>query len=528
MKPAQHEQAQRLFEEAICGGTPDPAAWVTTQTGDELVLSEVRRLLDHHRSSLTHAEAPPAVKPVRIADSLIGKTLGGYCIERLLGAGGMGRVYLARQTTGSCAEVALKVLGRATSSPIALQRFAREIEVMKQLSHPGIASFLAGGMYDDGEGAVPWFAMEHVANATDLALWCDEKQLNQRQRLSLIAEIADAIGHAHGMGIVHRDLKPANILVNSAGDAKVIDFGVARCVADDFGVGSIRTQTGQLVGTMQYMSPEQFEGDPRKIDQRADVYALGVLVWELITGTYPHDVRVLSVSDAARTVCEQDAADIRSVNVQVAPEIADIIAKCLRRDRSKRYDDARQLGKALRAFLRGESGISNPHEKSARASSIARGASQRGDQTPSIRNAVKADAPLRSSGWLVPTLTITLVAAIVLVAMDIVKPKWFIQQWKSMSASTDTAVDLAAITEPISVDSDPPGAQVTIDEAVVGLTPLHTVIAWKTKSQSATVVISKSQFQPQTHVISAAPRGGRTAPLAMRVRLDPVTVSPNP
>lgn len=225
-------------------------------------------------------------------------------------------------------------------------------------------------------------------------------------------------------------------------------------------------------------------------------------------------------------MCEQDAADIRSVDAKVAPELADIIAKCLRRDRGKRYEDARQLGQALRVFLRGESAIS-PLEKSTPASSIARGAPQRGNQTPSIPRVVEAHTPLRSSGWLAPALTITLVAVVVLVAMDIVTPKWLIQQWKSMSSSTDTAVDLAAITEPISVDSDPPGARVTIDGADVGLTPLHTVIAWNTESQSATVVISKSQFQPQTHVISAAPRGGRTTPLQMRVRLDPVTVSPN-
>lgn len=521
MNPAQRDQAQRLFEEAIRGGTPDPASWVATQTIDAQVLAEVKRLLTEHSAHLTHAEHLPAETPSRLADALLNQILGEYRIEKLIGSGGMGRVYLARSTTEATREVAMKVLGRAVTSQIAIQRFAREAEVMKKLDHPAIASFYASGMYDDGEGAVPWFAMEYIENAKELAMWCDAKQLDLRERLGIVAQISDAIGHAHRMGIVHRDLKPANILVTVDGSPKVIDFGVARCLGNDSEMTAIQTQTGQLVGTMQYMSPEQFAGDPRKIDQRADVYALGVILFELISGTYPHDVRALSVHEAARIVCDIDAPDVRSTTSEVDEELSGIVAKCLRRERGERFADARELGMKLRGWLRGEP-ISNPVAEFSNEPAIAvRTRSTREKKQP---HSLEADTIRRSSGWLVPTLSVLLVAIVALVATDTIKPQWLVDQWRKIikSSGVPSAQDVfPTISEAILIETDPSGAHVTIDGLDVGVTPVHSIIAWKQNSQSAMIIISKSGFQKHTESISAAPRGGRTAPLQMRVRLNP-------
>ncbi len=523
MNPAQRQQAQRLFEDAIRDGTPDPAAWIATQTLDSQVIVEVRRLLAMHGANPTHAEESVDETPIRLADSLLGQVLGEYRIEKLIGTGGMGRVYLARSTINTAQEVAMKVLGRSVTTQVAIQRFAREADVMKKLHHPAIASFYGSGMYDEGDGAVPWFAMEYIANADDIAVWCDKKRLNLRERLGIVAEVSDAIGHAHRMGIVHRDLKPANILVAVSGSPKVIDFGVARCLGNDVGMAVVQTQTGQLVGTMQYMSPEQFAGDPRKIDQRADVYALGVILFELISGSYPHDVRALSVSEAARIVCDEEAPDVRSITTEVDESLAKIVAKCLRRERGERFADARELGESLRDWLRG-----GPVDELAIApeSPAPTSKSTRPNRGSSSTHALESQSIRRSSGWLVPTISVLLVTVVGLVATDTVKPQWFVDQWKSLAKSAGSSLpqaEGAPVVEGISIDSDPPGAKVTIDGLDVGLTPVTSSIAWNASSRSAMIVISKSGFQSQTHAISAAPRGGRTAPLQMHVRLDPAT-----
>ena len=528
MNSAQRELAQRLFEEAIRGGTPDPATWISTKTLDGEVIAEVKRLLAAHGAHPTHAETVASPMPTRLADPLIGQTLGEYRIQKLIGTGGMGRVYLAHGTSDPTLEVAMKVLGRSVAGDVALQRFSREAEVMKKLHHPGIAAFYGNGMYDEGDGAVPWFAMEYIAHATDLAVWADNNRLNLRARLSLVTEISDAIGHAHRIGVVHRDLKPANILITPKGDPKVIDFGVARCIGTDLGISGAQTQTGQLVGTMQYMSPEQFVGDPRKVDQRADIYSLGVILYELITGGYPHDVRTLSVSESARIVCEKDAPDVREFDPNVAPKLAEIVAKCLRRDRTQRFEDASALGLALRQWLRGdavvelEPDVVEPAPKPLATRAIELGGH---DARPLERQDIR-----RSSGWLVPTLSLVLVALVALVATGTVSPKMIINQWKAVASKWSDApsvADSGDLVEPISIESEPSGARVTINGFDAGITPCHSSITWNETSVAATVIISKDGYQRVTHQVSAAPRGGRTAPLQVRVRLDPL-VTPSP
>ncbi len=535
MDDAARQLAKRLFDEAISAGTPDPAAWTATQTENREVIAEVRRLLGQHGAHATHSDAHSTAAPVRLADPLLAATLGTYKIDRLLGVGGMGRVYLATSTGPDAREVALKVLSRGLTGSIALQRFQREADVMQKLRHPSIASFHASGMYDDGEGAVPWFAMEFIADAVALGQWCEQRNLALRDRVSLVAQITDAIGYAHRLGIVHRDLKPANVLVNRGGEVKIIDFGVARCVGDDSGLAAVRTQTGQLVGTMQYMSPEQFEGDPRKVDQRADVYAVGVILYELLSGTFPHDVRTLPVVEAARMVCSEEAQDIRNVLPECDPALASIVAQCLARSRESRFSDATAVSDALGGWLRGDSAIelgpdgsAERSERRAKAGFVGASASShshRGIETTSIR---------RSSGWLVPVFSLVLVAAVALVATGTLTPEQVFVWWQSTQARFGGGASGGGRTAPssyeesITVESEPAGAQVTIDGRALGVTPCRAFVVWTQSSTGATVVITKDGFRRETVVVAAAPRGGRTAPLKVAVRLVPASVPTHP
>ncbi len=525
MTPMQRQLAQRIFEEAIRAGSPDPAMWIASQTVEQPVVEEVLRLLAARGSNPTHAESQEVSRPTRLADPLIGTVLGAYRVERLIGTGGMGRVYLALSTTDESVHVAIKVLGRFASGAVAMQRFAREAEVLEKLRHPAIAAFYATGRYDDGEGPVPWLAMEAIPDAVDLATWCESKRLGVRERIALVAEVSDAIGLAHRMGIVHRDLKPANILVTAHGEPKVIDFGVARCIGGESSLGAAQTQTGQLVGTMQYMSPEQFVGDPRKIDERADVYALGVILFELLSEQYPHEVRALPITDAARLVCDVDAPDIRSVVSDIDEALALIVANALCRDRSARIENARALNEQLRNWLRGNTAL--PAE-SARASSHASHTSH-ASHAP---HALESQSVAKSAGWFIPTLSVSLVVLVGLIATGVVTPVSIMRLWRTLTSATTQGAALdpssATATEPISIESEPAGARITIDGRDVGTTPYDSTISWTASSLSATIVISKVECKSQTHVIAAAPRGGRTAPLQMRVRLDPVSVPNTP
>jgi serine/threonine protein kinase len=532
MDAAKRDLARRLFEEAIRSGRPDAAEWTSTRSSDKEVIEEVRRLLVQHGSHPTHSDALVTPTAARLADSLLGATLGGFTIEKLVGVGGMGRVYVAASSGQPKREVALKVLAHGLTGSIALQRFQREAELLQRMHHPGIAQFFGSGTYDDGEGAVPWFAMEFIGGAVSLAQWCETKRLDTRGRIALVAQASDAIGYAHQLGIVHRDLKPANILVDAKGEPKIIDFGVARCVGADSGLVALQTQTGQLVGTMQYMSPEQFEADPRRIDARSDVYALGVILFELLSGTFPHDVRTLPVAEAARMVCHDAPPDIRTVLQECDGMLAAIVAQCLARNRESRYADASQVGAALSSWLRGEHALAIDDE------ALESGTDPRqrpGSKRPArieTHRALEEQAIRRSGGWLVPIFSLVLVTTVGLVAFGVLTPQRVIAWWKRTAEETsasggDVAATVAphapAFEEVIAVTSEPPGASVTVDGAPLGTTPCRGTVVWRADSTSATVVVSKSGFKRETVVVAAAPRGGRTAALSVAVRLVPAS-----
>ncbi|MCA9583672.1 MAG: serine/threonine protein kinase, partial [Myxococcales bacterium] len=197
----------------------------------------------------------------------------------------------------------LKVLATAVHDAGAQARFVREIESLAVLRHPGIAHLHAAGIATDAAGRrVPWFAMEFVPGATPLVDYANERRLDVRKRVRLLASVCDAVQHGHQRGVLHRDLKPENLLVDREGRIKVIDYGVARSLEGEEG-SERQTAALQVVGTLPWLSPERVRGEPG--DVRADVYALGVVLYELLTGELPIPVDSKDVVGSARRVCEQ-------------------------------------------------------------------------------------------------------------------------------------------------------------------------------------------------------------------------------
>ncbi|MDP6312569.1 MAG: serine/threonine-protein kinase, partial [Phycisphaerales bacterium] len=201
-------------------------------------------------------------------DPLIGTTVDQYSIKRVIGEGGMGVVYEALQQSPR-RTVALKMMKRGVTSKSAMRRFEYEAQTLGRLRHDGIAQIYQAGTWDDGTGGRPWFAMEYIQGAKTLTQYCKDKKLGTRERLDIFSKVCAAVQHGHAKGIIHRDLKPGNILVTSSGVPKVIDFGVARSTDSDMAVTTLQTDVGALIGTLQYMSPEQCDADPNDIDIRS-------------------------------------------------------------------------------------------------------------------------------------------------------------------------------------------------------------------------------------------------------------------
>jgi serine/threonine protein kinase len=290
------------------------------------------------------------IDAARDMDPYIGKELGGVKIERMVGSGGMGRVYLGTDVT-SGTRVALKVLLRTLRDDDVRKRFDREGRMMEKLRHPGIATVFRTGIEQDADVDIPYIVMEYVDGSESISAYVFRERLGIRETVDAFLQACDAVGFAHREGYVHRDIKPPNILVDRHGRVKVIDFGVARAIAVDNAAVTIRTETGQLVGTMQYMSPEQFIADPRGIDARTDVYALCAVLYELLANMQPHDLRGLPVHEAARLVCETEPTDIRECISRFDEQLGAIIMDGLSRKKSQRPDDARALALRLRGWV---------------------------------------------------------------------------------------------------------------------------------------------------------------------------------
>lgn len=278
--------------------------------------------------------------------------IGAYRIIREIGRGGMGIVYEAQQRQTE-RTVALKVIRSGHTAPSALRRFEHEARFLARLQHPGIAQIFEAGTARTDLGTQPYFAMEFVRGRA-LRNYADTARLDSRQRLEIMASVCDAVHHAHQKGVIHRDLKPSNILVDEHAQPKVLDFGVARATDADLRATTLQTNMGQLVGTVPYMSPEQVSGDPAEMDTRSDVYALGVVTYELLSGALPYQFKNQMIPEAVRAIREDDPTPLSSIDAAFRGDVETIVAKALEREKARRYQSAAEFATDIRRYLRDE------------------------------------------------------------------------------------------------------------------------------------------------------------------------------
>ncbi len=350
------ERVEALFQQAAELDPAQREAFLKQQcAGDSELRAAVEDLLrfdaeaendpDFLPSPVAHARAtfPIAAEPGLPA------FIGRYRILRRHGEGGMGTVYEAEQDHPR-RTVALKVMRAGAATVELLSRFRHEAEILARLQHPGIAQVYEAGIGDDGR---PFFAMEFIRGMT-MDEYARSRGLDPRARLELLARVCDAMQHAHDKGVIHRDLKPSNILVDESGQPKVLDFGVAHVTAAELLSTAGRTQAGQLLGTLSYMSPEQVAADPAGLDGRSDVYTLGVILFELLAQRLPYQLDRLPGHEVARVIQEQEPSRLGSINAHYRGDVEIIVAKALEKAKTRRYASAGDLASDIRRYLRGE------------------------------------------------------------------------------------------------------------------------------------------------------------------------------
>jgi serine/threonine protein kinase/tetratricopeptide (TPR) repeat protein len=361
-------QARAAYLDAACGT-------------DATLRAQVERLLAVHPQAGDFLQKPaPALAPTGDEVPLQerpGTCIGSYKLLQQIGEGGMGTVFMAEQTQPVQRKVALKIIKPGMDSAQVIARFEAERQALALMDHQNIARVLDAGTT---EGGRPYFVMELV-HGVPITQFCDERKLTPRQRLELFVPVCQAIQHAHQKGIIHRDIKPSNVLVTMYDDKpvpKVIDFGVAKAIEQRLTEKTLFTQFGALVGTFEYMSPEQAELNAFGVDTRSDIYSLGVLLYELLTGTTPLErqrLRQAALAEVVRLIKEEESprpsrrlsssnnlAKIAAARGTAAAQLSGlvrgdidwIVMKCLEKDRTRRYETASGLTRDIERHLADE------------------------------------------------------------------------------------------------------------------------------------------------------------------------------
>jgi tetratricopeptide (TPR) repeat protein len=321
-----------------------------------------------------------------------GHRIGAYRLLRVLGSGGMGSVWLAERADQQFDQrVAIKLIRRGMDTDELLHRFRRERQLLAGLNHPNIARLLDGGATEDGR---PFFVMEYV-DGTPIDCWCDDHRLSIAQRLALFRRVCAAVQHAHQSLIVHRDLKPANILIDPAGEPKLLDFGIARVLASESAAPEVTLAESRRL-TPAYASPELMRGEP--ITTATDVYALGVILYELLAGQRPYALHTTSAARMEEVICQQQplrpsaavaavaaglpsaasdtarrrSADHRRLRRQLAGDLDTIVLTALRKEPQRRYGSVEALAEDVRRHVEGMPIVARPDSLAYRASKFVR------------------------------------------------------------------------------------------------------------------------------------------------------------
>ena len=369
-------QIRNVYEAALEVEDPTGRAEFLAQAcqGDEDLGLEVGKLLIANECAADFIDGPllGTVDPGVPADPMPrmeGRRVGAYLILRELGRGGMGTVYLAsRDDDVVRKQVAIKIVRAGLGEADVLRRFRQERDILAALDHPAIARLIDGGSTEEG---LPYFVMDYI-EGEPIDSWCDRRKLNVTGRLKLFQTVCDGVQYAHQRLVVHRDLKPANILVTAEGHVKLLDFGIAKMLdPGDASADMARTETLLRRMTPEYASPEQLMGEA--IHTTSDIYALGVVLYELLTGHRPYKMRSHILHEIARVICEEEptrpSAVISEGNVQAISEVREgnsvhlrhrlegdldnILLKALQKGPSRRYSSADQFREDVNRHLAG-------------------------------------------------------------------------------------------------------------------------------------------------------------------------------
>jgi tetratricopeptide (TPR) repeat protein/serine/threonine protein kinase len=368
---------ERIFFECLQRETPQERAAFLAQAcaGDAELLRRLQKMLEAHASGfLEQAACVPGP-----GTEQSGQRVGAYLLVEPLGEGGMGTVWRAEQVEPVRRQVALKLIKAGMDSRQVIARFEAERQALALMDHPNIARVLDGGA--DAAGR-PYFVMDLFAGVP-ITRFCEERRLALRQRLELFAQVCEAIQHAHQKGVIHRDIKPSNVLValqDGRAVPKVIDFGIAKAIEPKPGEPTVFTQQGGFLGTLEYMSPEQSARSAGGVDTRSDIYSLGVLLYELLTGGTPLSRQLLeesSLADILRVIADGEtpkpSTRLRETGAaRVSGELDWIVMKALEKDRDRRYATASDLGEDVRRFLADEPVLAGPPSALYRLRKLAR------------------------------------------------------------------------------------------------------------------------------------------------------------